>query len=158
MGSQGFLVMVNGDGFQISLDDHRFTDGPGRDGIKVAVETDRKVGMDLKRKGLPAVGSKLGQGLKVLGLETIYRSLTGGVMKSAIGLSIQPKPALAIDIGQISKGSEGPEVMPEVMDTPFFDFALFLRLIRVASPGSNPEGSQELQEGLIKANQRAFSL
>ena len=59
MGSQGLIVKIEGDGLDISFDDNGFTNGPGWDRVKVAVETYGEVGVDLKRKGLPAVGDKL---------------------------------------------------------------------------------------------------
>ena len=59
MGSQGLIVKIEGDGLAISFDDNGFTDGPGWDRVKVVVETNSEVGVDLKREGFPAVGGKL---------------------------------------------------------------------------------------------------
>ncbi len=74
-------------------------------------------------------------------------------MDAAIGLGVQPVPELLIDIRKIGKGPQGPEVVADVVDAPFFDLAFFLGLIRMAGPGHDPEGSEKLQEGLVKADE-----
>ena len=56
MGGQDLFPEIDGDGLGIGLDDDRFADGPGRNRVAVAVETNGKVGMDLDREGFPAVG------------------------------------------------------------------------------------------------------
>jgi hypothetical protein len=45
----------------VRLDYDLFTDGPGRYGIGIGIETDGKIGMYLGWSRIPAVGQKLGQ-------------------------------------------------------------------------------------------------
>ena len=42
--------------------------------------------------------------------------------------------------------------------TPFFHFALFMGALRVAGPGDNGEGAEEVQEGLIEADDGSYAL
>ena len=48
--------------------------------------------------------------------------------------------------------------MPDVVDDPFFHFALFMRASRVASPGDNGEGTEEVQEGFIETDEGSYAL
>ena len=46
----------------VSFDNDLFADGPGGHGVGIGIEADGKVGVDPDRRGVPAIGEKLGQG------------------------------------------------------------------------------------------------
>jgi hypothetical protein len=58
----GFFFEIDGEGLMVSLDDDLLADGPWGDGVRVAIEADGEVGVDLCRGRIPAIGKDLGQG------------------------------------------------------------------------------------------------
>jgi len=65
---------------------------------------------------------------------------------------------LGLEVEEICERAQGPEVVPDIVDDPFFHFALFMGALRVAGPGDNGEGAEEVQESLIEADERTYSL
>ena len=63
---------------------------------------------------------------------------------------------LGLHIVEAGEGAQWPEVVPNVVDGPFFDFAFFLRLSHVAGNRGDVEGAQKLQALLIEAHQGAL--
>jgi hypothetical protein len=79
-------------------------------------------------------------------------------MDSHIGDHVSPLIGLGLEVEEIAEGTQGPEVVPDIVDDPFFHFALFVGALGVAGPGDNSEGTEEVQEGLIEADERTYSL
>jgi hypothetical protein len=151
----GFLLEVDGQAAMIGLDDHGFADQPGRDRVGVAVEVDGEIGMHLGGRGVAAIGAQVRQGLHGVGPDTVDRPAAGGGMHPDIGHLIAPLVGLFLDIAEPGEGPQGPEIMTNEVDGAFFHLALFLRLPDVAGPGRDLQGAQELEKGVVEADQRA---
>lgn len=74
-------------------------------------------------------------------------------MDSHIGDGISPVLSLGLKVEQIGERAQGPEVVPDIVDHPFFHFTLFMRALRVAGPRDNREGAEEVQEGFVEADE-----
>ena len=66
--------------------------------------------------------------------------MASGVVDADIGDMVAPLVGLRLEIREISKGSEGPEVVPDVVNGAFLHLPLFLRLGDIAGDGGNVEG------------------
>ena len=78
-------------------------------------------------------------------------------MDSHIGDGVSPVVGLGLKVEQIRERAQGPEVVPDVVDHAFFHFALFVRASGVAGPGNDGKGPEEVQEGLIEADDRSYA-
>jgi len=65
---------------------------------------------------------------------------------------------LGLKIEEVREGTQGPEVVPDVVDDAFFHFALFMRASGVARSGDNGEGAEEVQEGFIETDKGSHAL
>lgn len=74
-------------------------------------------------------------------------------MDSQIGDGISPVLGLSLKVREIGEGAQGPEVVPDIVDHPFFHFTLFMRALGVAGPGDNREGAEEVQESFVEADE-----
>jgi len=75
-------------------------------------------------------------------------------MDSHIADAVPPLIDLPLDVHKISEGTQGPEVLAEVIDA-FFDFSLFLGRPDVAGVGNDLEDPQKIQEGVIETDDAA---
>ena len=71
-------------------------------------------------------------------------------MHPFIGHLVAPGIGLGLKVVKVGKGSKRPEIVPDIVDGPFFNFAFFLGLPHVAGDGGN------LEEG--RRNSRNCSL
>lgn len=78
-------------------------------------------------------------------------------MDSHIGDGVSPVVGLGLKVEQIRERAQGPEVVPDVVDDPFFHFALFVRASGVAGPWDDGKGAEEVQEGFIEADDRPYA-
>ena len=78
-------------------------------------------------------------------------------MDSHIGDGVSPVVGLGLKVEQSGERAQGPEVVPDVVDHAFFHFALFVRASGVAGPGNDGKGPEEVQEGLIEANDGSYA-
>ena len=140
MGGHGLVLQVAGELVVVGFDGERFANEPGGHAISVAIEVDTKIGVHLGLGGIAAVGEELRQGAHGGWGKAFAGALPGGGMDSGIGDLIAPRVGLALEIGEITKRAQGPEVMPDVVDRSLFDFALFLGLPHVAGNGGDLEG------------------
>ena len=74
-------------------------------------------------------------------------------MQAPVGNFVQPLPCLAIDIGEIGKLAERPEVLANITHAPAFDLAFFPARRGVAGSGVEVTLAGERQEARIKADQ-----
>ena len=139
-----FVFEIDGEGAVVCLDHDLFADGPGGHGVGIGIEADGEVGVGLCRSGVPAIGEKLGQGSESLHLEALDGSLAGGAVDSHIGDGISPVVGLSLKVEEIGERAQGPEVVPDIVDHPFFHFTLFMGALGVAGPGDNSEGAEEV--------------
>jgi hypothetical protein len=65
---------------------------------------------------------------------------------------------LGLKVREVLEGAQGPEVVADIVDYALFYFALFLGAIEVAGPGDNSQRAEEVQEGLVKADEGSDSL
>jgi hypothetical protein len=65
---------------------------------------------------------------------------------------------LGLEVREVLERAQGPEVVSDIVDHALFHFALFLGAIRVAGPGDNGKGTEEVQEGFVKADEGSYSL
>jgi len=79
-------------------------------------------------------------------------------VQALVGNFVQPLPHLAIDIGEVGKLAERPEVLAEIADAPAFDLAFFPARRRVAGSGKKATLAGEAQEARIKADQSSNML
>ncbi len=79
-------------------------------------------------------------------------------MDSSVCHLISPLVGLSLQISEVSKGSQGSEVVPDVMDGSLFDFSFLLRPCHGAGFRDDPKGTQEFQKGLVKAHKGALTL
>jgi hypothetical protein len=154
----GFIFEIDGEGAVVCFDNYLFADGPRGHGIGIGIEADGEVGVDLCRGRVPAIREKLGQGSEGLGLETLDGSLPCCAMDSHIGDGVSPVVGLGLEVEEVFERAQGPEVVPDVVDDPFFDFALFMGASRITGPGDHGKGAEEVQEGPVKADDRPHSL
>ena len=63
---------------------------------------------------------------------------------------VTPLIGLGLEIGAIPERTPGPEVVPDIVHSPFLDLPLFLGLGHMARNGSNVEGPQKRQKMLVE--------
>ena len=158
MGGHGFVFQGAGELVVVGFDGKRFANKPGGHGIGVAIEMDTKIGVHLGLHGIAAVGQKRRQGAHSAWVKAVDGPLPSGGVASDIGHLIAPLIGLALEIGEITKRSQGPEVIPKVMDRAFFDFPLFLGLPHMAGTGGDLERPQKRQKVVVEAHQGALAL
>jgi hypothetical protein len=88
----------------------------------------------------------------------LHGLLAGGGVDSDIGHVVAPLVGLRLEVGEIPKGSEWPEVVSDVVDGAFLHFPLLLRLGHVAGNGGDVEGPQKLQKMFIETHDGALPL
>jgi hypothetical protein len=71
---------------------------------------------------------------------------------------IPPVVGLGLEIFEVVEGSQGQEVVPDIVDGTLFHFAFLMGLADVAGPGDNPEGTKEFQKPLVEAHKRSLPL
>jgi len=91
-------------------------------------------------------------------LKALDGFLAGGAVDSHIGYGISPVVGLSLEVEEIWEGAQRPEVVSDIVDDALFHFAFFVRTIGVAGPGDNSQGAQEVQEGLIEADEGSDAL
>jgi len=79
-------------------------------------------------------------------------------MGSHIGHGVPPVVCLGLKVREVLERSQGPEVVPDVMDGALFHFALFMGALGIAGPGGNGKGADEVQEGPVEADEGSYSL
>lgn len=79
-------------------------------------------------------------------------------MDSHIGHGVSPEVGLGLKVTQISEGAQGPEVVPDVVDHSFFHFTFFVGASRIAGPGDNGKGAEEVQESGVEADDGSHAL
>jgi len=154
----GFVFEIDCEGAVVCFDNHLFGDGPRGHGIGIGIEADGEVGGDFCKSGVPAIREELGQGSEGLYLEAFDRSLPCCAMDSHIGDGVSPMLGLGLEVEEVFERAQGPEVMPDVVNDPFFHFALFVWASRITGPGDNGKGAEEVQESPVKADDGSHSL
>ena len=71
---------------------------------------------------------------------------------------VTPLIGLGLEIGEIPERTQGPEVVPDIVNSTFLDLPFFVGLGHIASNGSNVEGPQKRQKVLVEPHQRALPL
>lgn len=158
VGGNNLSLEIDGDGAVVSFDNHLPAYSPRGHGVGIGIEADGEVGIDLCRICVPAIGEKLRQGSQGLFLKAFDGSLSCCAMDSHIGDGVSPVVGLGLEVIQIGERSQGPEVVPDVMDNPFFHFPLFVGASRIAGPGNNGEGTEEVQESPVEADDGPHAL
>ena len=155
MGGDGAVLEVEGNVVMIGLDGEGFGNRPGGRRIGVAIAWDREIAMDLGDRGVPAIGHKHGQRTHRLGLKALDRAKPGGVVDTSVGHLGAPPIGLRLEGIEVGEDAQRPEVVANIMNGAFFDFAFFLGLPDIAGHRGDVERTQELQELLIEAHHRA---
>jgi hypothetical protein len=91
-------------------------------------------------------------------LEALDGSLASGAMDSHIGNLVAPLMGLGLQVREVLKRSQGPEVVSDIVDHALLHFAFFVGAMGIAGPGDNGEGAEEVQEGFVKADEGPYSL
>ena len=92
------FAMIEGDGMRIGFQGEFFTDSPGRYGIGIAIEADRKIFMHFELADVPAVWQKIRQPIEFDRFKALIRTLAGGMVKAHIGNRIEPLAGLTVNI------------------------------------------------------------
>src|SRR5262245_27420681 len=79
-------------------------------------------------------------------------------MDSDIGHLVAPLVGLGLEISEIVEGAQRPEVVPDIVDGPFFDLPFFLGLGHVAGQRGNLQGPQKRQKVFVEPYQGALPL
>ena len=79
-------------------------------------------------------------------------------MEAHLGYLVSPLVGLGLEITEVAEGSQGPEVVPDLVTGPLFHLALFLGLGHVAGHRGDVKGPEKFQKVLVKAHQGALSL
>ena len=70
---------------------------------------------------------------------------------------VPPVIRLNLNIGKIPERSQGPEVVPDVVNGSLFHLALLMGLRHIAGYRDNCKGHEKGKECLVEANQRPLS-
>ncbi len=158
MGGDGLVFEVNGQGFMIGLDCNRFSNKPRGNGIGIAIKGDGKIRVYLGRCGIPTVGEQIRKGRQGFRLEPVDGALPRGGVHSEVCDLIAPLCGLGLNIVQVTKRSQGPEVVADVVDGAFLDLSLLVGLPDVAGDRHHVKRPQKIQEGLVEPHQGAVAL
>ena len=154
----GLVFEVDGEGLLIGLDDDLPADRPGRDAVGVAVEADGKIRVNPGEGGLAAVGEMLWQRPHGIRPEPVDGALAGCRMDSFVRHLVSPLGGLGLEIGEVLEGSQGPEVVPDVVNGALLDLSLLMGFADIAGSGNDPQGAKEIEEGLIEPDDGPLAL
>ena len=140
MGGDGFIFVVDGEGMVVSLGDNLFANSPGRHGIGVAIKTDGEIRVHLTQLCIAAIGQQIRQGSHGSRRKAIDGPLPRGALHPDIGHMVPPVIGLELNIGKIRERSQGPEVVPDVVDGSLFHLALLMGLRHIARYRDNLKG------------------
>jgi hypothetical protein len=155
MGGEGFVFEVERDVVVVGFHGEVFANRPRRRRIGVPVKLDGEIGVALGHRLVAAIGQEFGQGPHGVGAKTVPRPPSGGAMHAGIGHLVAPVVGLGLRVIGVGKGTQRPEVVPDIVDGALFDFACNVGLPHVTGNGGDVEGAQKLQELVVKAHHGA---
>ena len=126
-----------------------------RGAVAIAVELQAKILMHQGLDRVAIIGNQGRQRSQTIRAKALAGSLPGFAMQALVGDLVQPFPHLAIDVGEVGKLAERPEVLAEIADAPALDLAFFPARGRVAGAREKATFAGEGQEPRIKSNQSA---
>jgi len=125
-------AVVQRHGGSVGFDDEALAHEMGRGTVAIAVEVQAKILLHPSLDGVAVIGSEGGQRSQTVRAEAITGSLTRFAVESLISDLVQPLPRLAVDVGEVRKPAEGPEVLTDVADAPTFHLSFLPTRGRVA--------------------------
>ena len=137
----------------IGLDGETLAHEMRRGAVAIAVELKAKILMHQGLGRVAVIGSEGRQRSQTIRAKALAGSLAGFAVQALVGNLVQPLPRLAIDIGEIGKLAERPEVLADIADASAFDLAFFPARRRVAGAGKEATLAGEAQKARIEADQ-----
>ena len=141
------VLVVEGNAVRIGLDGEADSDKARRDAVAVTVKTEAEISVHQGQCRVSVVAVDSRQWLQRVGAESLLRALAGFAVDAAVGYFVEPGSGLTIDIGQIGKLAQGPEVLTDIADATFFDFTFL--------PGSRDTAGARVEVVLAGKGEKA---
>ena len=142
----------------VGFDSQTPADKASRDAVAIAIKVQTQIFVDEGFCRVSIIGIHSGQRPQGVGAKALSRRLARLPMQAAIGDFVQPLANLAVDIGQIAKGAQGPEVLTQIADPGSFDLTLLPGSGWMTGPGIKVVLSSKGQKARLKAHQPAVAL
>jgi len=121
--------------------------------VAIPVEMQAKILLHPSLGGVAVIRREGGQRSQAVGAEAITGALSGFAVESLISDLVQPLPRLPVDLGEVGKVAEGPEVLTEVAYATTFHLSFLPTSGRIASSGIKIALAGKGQEARIEAHQ-----
>ena len=142
----------------VGFDGDRFANEPRGHGIHIAIKTNGEDGMDFGLSRITAIRDQRWYGAHGLGIKPLDGRLASGRVHSDIGHLVASLIGLGMEIDEVPKGPQRPEVVPDIVDGALLHLPLFLGLGHIAGDGGNLQGPQKRQKVLVETHQGALPL
>src|SRR5271167_613194 len=150
------IPMIERDRGSIGFDQETLAHERGWGAVAVAVEVEAKVLLHEGFDGVAVIGSKDGQAAQTIRTKAVAGALASFAVEALISDVLQPLPHLAIDIGEVGKLPQRPEVLTDITDTSTFHLAFFPAgggvagsRVEVTLTGEGQEARMEADQGTV---------